>query len=207
MSRAARIGLLALIAVAAFALGGWLSLLRTGQDGTPADMHSYVLDPPRPLPEFTMTDQDGEPFSARDFEGDWSFLYFGYSYCPDVCPMALAEMARVKRRLEGEGIDPGRYYLVSVDPRRDTPERLAEYVAYFDPDFRGLTGDTPAIDVVTRAAGVVYQVPEAPEDDDYLVGHSSTITLVDPDGRIHAIFTTPLVAEDIAREFGSISEP
>jgi protein SCO1/2 len=200
--------LLLVVGVGAFVAGIVVSVMLGRQTEAPpapaADETGYVLDQPRALPDFTLVDQDGQPFGPQDFRGHWSLVYFGYTYCPDICPMSLAEMARVKQVLAEQGGAPegemadARYYLVSVDPRRDSPERLREYVAYFDPAFRGLTGDKAALDAFTRAAGVVYQVPDNPDDDEYLVGHSSTITLLNPDGRIHAIFTTPLEAGAIA---------
>ena len=192
---------LVLVGALAFAVGTWFSTERPASTDAAERQGAagYVLDAPRPLPEFELTDQDGQTFGPDGFTGDWSLVYFGFTYCPDICPTSLAEMARVREALERA--DPGlpdRYYLVSVDPRRDTPERLREYVRYFHPEFRGLTGDKEQIDRLTRAAGAVYQVPDAPPDEDYLVAHSSTITLIDPDGRVHAIFTTPLEADPIA---------
>lgn len=199
---------LVVIAIAAFAFGGWWSTgFRVGVPGqsSAVEINGYVLDAPRPLPDFSLVDDDGEIFGPGDFAGTWSFLYFGYSYCPDICPAALAVMAQVEQQLQDTGLaKDARFYLVSVDPRRDTPERLKAYVTYFGADFRGITGEKASLDAITRAAGVVYQVPESPERDDYLVGHSSTITLLNPAGEVHAIFTTPLVAEDIASSFSAI---
>ncbi|KAA9131948.1 SCO family protein [Marinihelvus fidelis] len=210
MSRLGRGIALVAVALVAFAFGGWWSTgFRTAAPGSssPVDMNGYVLDQPRALPEFSLVDQHGQTFSRAGFRGDWSLIYFGYTYCPDICPAAMAVMAQVDGMLREGGESPGvTFYLVSVDPRRDTPERLEEYVTYFGPEFRGLTGDTPALDVITRAAGVVYQVPEAPVSDDYLVGHSSTLTLLNPEGQVHAIFTTPLIAEDIASSFRAIRD-
>ena len=96
------------------------------------------------------------------------------------------------------------YYLVSVDPARDTPERLREYVAYFDPTFRGVTGERDEINKLAGAASVIYVIPESAPGVPYLVGHSSTITLIDPGGNVHAIFTSPLVADGIAADFAKI---
>lgn len=190
-----------LVGALAFGVGAWVSMERFGvspaADGQGAI--GYVLDTPRPLPEFALTDQDGEPFGTAGFHGDWSLIYFGFTFCPDICPTSLAEMARVHEQLErARPTLRDRYYLVSVDPRRDSPARLRDYVRYFHPEFRGLTGAKEQIDLLVRAAGAVYSVPDAPPDEDYLVAHSSTITLVDPQGRIHAIFTTPLQAGPIA---------
>lgn len=198
----ARTATLVIVALAAFGLGAWFALRPAPEPAEPAG-GGYVLDAPRDLPAFTLVDDRGRPFTDADFEGHWSLLYFGFTYCPDICPSALSVMAQVKEELDGEdGLDD-RYFLVSVDPDRDTPERLAEYVKYFDPTFRGITGDFEQLDLLTTAAGAVYKVPEQPEDENYLVAHSSTLTLVDPEGRIHAIFTSPFdpaaIGADLAR--------
>lgn len=193
-----RVLLVVLVALAAFALGTWYAL---APRQAPEPTGGYVLDSPRPLPAFTLVDEQGRAFTEQNFRGHWSMLYFGFTFCPDICPNALSVMAQVKTELDAvEGLDD-RYYLVSVDPDRDTPERMAEYVTYFDPAFRGVTGDFEQLDIITRAAGAVYKVPEAPEDEDYLVAHSSTLTVIDPQGRIHAIFTSPFRPDAIARDF------
>ena len=173
----------------------------------PLEINGFVVDDPRPLPEFSLVDGEGNAFQSGDFKGHWSFVYFGYTYCPDVCPMSLVEMAKVKRSLESDRqIDNDRYYLVSVDPGRDTPQRIGEYVRYFDPSFRGLTGESEEIDKFVAAAGAIYELPETIEDDNYLVGHSSFITLLNPDGNVHAFFTTDLDGDKLAADFRRILE-
>src|SRR5688572_258963 len=105
------------------------------------EIGGYVLATPRELPAVELVDERDAPFRAGAFAGHWSFLYFGYTYCPDVCPLTLVELAELKKLLAANGVaESTRYYLVSVDPERDTPERLREYVAYFDSELRGLTG-------------------------------------------------------------------
>lgn len=205
-----RIGPWLLVGLVAFALGGWYALSpRGGSDGPVTGsgdepIGGYVLDEPRSLPVFELVDEQGRAFTREDFQGHWSVLYFGFTYCPDICPSAMSVMAQVRTELaQAEGLDD-RYYLVSVDPDRDTPQRLAEYVTYFHPEFRGLTGSFDQLDVITRAAGAVYKVPEAPADDDYLVAHSSTLTVIDPQGRVHAIFTSPFDPEAIARRIAAL---
>ncbi|HEX6998756.1 MAG TPA: SCO family protein [Gammaproteobacteria bacterium] len=204
--RGARAAGLVVAASAAVAAGVWLGA-RTAeppQEPAPA-IGGYVLDQPRALPDFALVDGEGQPFGADDFRGEWSFLYFGYTYCPDVCPLSLVQLAELKKILaETEPGVPAGYYFVSVDPARDTPERLHEYVTYFDPSFRGLTGPLPEIDKLAKAASVVYVIPEAAEGESYLVGHSNTITLLDPEGRIHAVFTSPFEAERLAADFSAI---
>lgn len=193
---------LALVGTIAFGAGIFLAF--TAPVPVEPQSQGYVLDEPRPLPDFELVDEQGARFTREDFKGQWSLLYFGFTYCPDICPSSLAVMAQVKQALAGEGGVEDRYYLVSVDPGRDTPERLSEYVTYFDPEFRGLTGEFAQLDVITQAAGAVYKIPDAPESDDYLVAHSSTLTLIDPEGRIHAIFTSPFDPDAIAGDLQDI---
>jgi len=115
------------------------------------------------------------------------------------------ELASLKELLTAQAPDTRvEYYLVSVDPQRDTAERLREYVAYFDPAFRGLTGEPEQIAALARAAGAVYFVPPGQDEKTYLVSHSSSITLLDPDGRLHAVFTSPHEPGQLARDFGKI---
>lgn len=197
----------AAVALAVVALSGGVAAWRNmhPEAGNVPDIAGYVIQPAKKVPAFSLVDGNGTAFTNDAFEGNWSFLYFGYTYCPDMCPLSMIELSKVKQMLEGTHPRVTvHYYLVSVDPARDTPERLREYVAYFDPSFRGLTGDREEIDKLAGAASVAYMIPEAAPGAPYLVGHSSTITLIDPDGKVHAIFTTPLEAERIAADFAQI---
>ncbi|ALO45816.1 SCO family protein [Pseudohongiella spirulinae] len=170
------------------------------------EVGGLVLRDARELPPFELLDINGDIFRETDFAGDWSFLYFGFTYCPDICPTSLVEMEKLKQRL-GEShpeLTP-QFYLVSVDPLRDTPERLREYVSFFDPEFRGLTGEMAEIDKFADAAAVVYQLPsDAQAGGDYEVGHSSTIVVIDPAGDVRAILTPPLRAANLASDFAAI---
>ena len=196
-----------LVGLAVLTAGGFVDGPVRETAEAPLEINGFVVDVPRRLPEFSLIDGEGNAFQSGDFRGYWSFVYFGYTYCPDVCPMSLVEMAKVKRSLENDQrIDNDRYYLVSVDPGRDTPERIGEYVRYFDPSFRGLTGDAEEIDKFVAAAGAIYELPETIENDNYLVGHSSFITLLNPDGNVHAFFTTDLDGDKLAADFRSILE-
>jgi protein SCO1/2 len=172
----------------------------------PPQIGGYVLPEPRPLGSFELVDERGERFAPADFAGHWSFLYFGYTYCPDVCPLALVELANVKKLLAASA--PGvaaEYYLVSVDPARDTAERLGEYVAYFDPSFHGVTGSLEALTTFANQAGAIFFVPEDQDHESYLVSHSSSIVLLDPDGRVYAIFSPPHAPEQVAADFAKVA--
>lgn len=207
-------GFLALAAMLALVAGVWVNVVMMGADTEtesrasllPPEVDGLVLKDPRQLPVFQLLDTRGELFRETDFVGDWSFLYFGFTYCPDICPTSLVEMAKLKRSLEAS--HPGlalQFYLVTVDPVRDTPDRMREYVGFFDSSFRGLTGERAEIDKLADAAAVVYQLPaDARAGGTYDVGHSSTIVVIDPRGDVRAILTPPLKAAGLARDFSVI---
>lgn len=205
-SNVARRALPFAVAVLAAALGiaAWLNL--DARQNRPPEIRGYVLAEPRALPAVELVDEQGAPFRPADFEGRWSLLYFGYTYCPDVCPLTLVQLANLKRALEAQGSAAGvEYYLVSVDPRRDTPARLREYVAYFDPEFHGLTGAPPALAALASATDTVFDVPEGQDGDNYLVSHSSNVVLLDPSARVHAVFTPPHEPAALAADFTKVA--
>jgi len=193
------------IAATAAALVGGVLGRQYWQTEPPPKIGGYVLPSPRTLPAVALVDEQGRAFSPADFAGRWSFLYFGYTYCPDVCPLTLVELATLKKALAEQLPDtPTDYYLVSVDPARDTPERLKEYVAYFDASFHGLTGSIDDLKALTQQTGSVFLVPEGNSEDGYLVSHSSNIALVDPAGHLAAVFTAPHTPKQLAVDFGQI---
>jgi protein SCO1/2 len=192
-------------AALAIAIGIGAGLWRRGASTPPPAIGGYVLPSPRPLGAFELVDDRVRKVTPRDFVGHWSFLYFGYTYCPDVCPLTLVELADVKKRLAER--TPGAavsVYFVSVDPERDSPERLHEYVTYFDPDFHGLTGDVAEISALANVAGAVFFVPPGQDEKTYLVSHSSSIALLEPSGGLRAVFTAPHDAEQVAADFTRI---
>lgn len=189
-------------AAAAFALGVGTWLLLDAHEPPPLEIGGYVLATPRDLPAVELVDERGAPFRPHDFVGHWSFLYFGYTYCPDVCPLTLVELSKLKLELAADGFnEPSAFYLVSVDPRRDTPARLREYVAYFDPELRALTGSAAALASLAQAADTVFDVPDDSGGDNYLVSHSSNVVLLDPNGRVHAVFSAPHDPSRLAEDF------
>lgn len=198
------VALIVCVALAALA-GGALLAVRYRHAGPPPQIGGYVLPEPQALPAVALVDEHGRTFGPADFAGHWSFVYFGYTYCPDVCPLTLVKLADLKKRLAQTL--PGtaaEYYLISVDPARDTPDRLRDYVTYFDPGFHGLTGGVPDLTSLAQATGSVFFVPEGQSQDTYLVSHSSNITLLDPKGRLYAVFTQPQEPAQLAADFAAI---
>jgi protein SCO1/2 len=165
-----------LLLVAALALSvvaAWLLWRAADQTGAERERAAAV--------SFALTDQDGRVRTDKDFRGRWVLLYFGYSYCPDVCPTTLAVMASTLEQL-GAAADQVVPVFVSVDPARDTPAVLKTYLAAFGPRFVGLTGTPDAIAKLARAYGVYFQKHPLPGGS-YSVDHTSAIYLLDREGR------------------------
>ena len=174
----------------------------------PPAVPGFLWPDPPALPEFTLTDQRGEPFGLDRLKGRWSFLFFGFTHCPDVCPTTLSMLAKVSRELEpddGPGGDP-QFVFVSVDPARDTPARLGEYVAYFDPDFLGVSGPDSALQPLARQLGIFVRRDAPDADGNYLVAHGAAVLLVDPQGRFVGVFQAPHDPVAIATSYRLIRE-
>lgn len=156
---------------------------------------------PRPIGAFTLQDHRGRAFTRERLEGAWTFMFFGYTHCPDVCPTTLATLRRVEQDLAEHESAPRQHVLVSVDPARDTPEHLAGYVSSFGPAFLGVTGRDDALSKLARDVGAVYFRGEPGDDGSYLVDHTASIMLVDPRGRLVALFGMPHDAAAIGARF------
>jgi protein SCO1/2 len=146
---------------------------------------------------FSLTDQNGRAVTEADFAGRFLLIYFGYTYCPDVCPTELGTVAAALDVLEGQGerVTP---VFITVDPERDTPAALADYVSRFHPRMVGLTGTAQQVAAAARAYRVYYAKAQRPEMTQYLMDHSSFIYLVGPDGKVRALFRPETSPEAIA---------
>lgn len=179
-------------------LGSGLYLAGSRNGETP-DIPGMLWPYPKPIGDFALVDDHGRPFDRDRLAGKWSFLFFGFTHCPDVCPTTLATLADVAGRLRAPaGGAPYQYVFVTVDPQRDTPERLAEYVDYFDERFIGVRGDDGALTKLTRELGVVWFRGEPEEDGAYIVDHTAAVLFVDPEVRLVGVFSAPHDAGDIA---------
>lgn len=145
-----------------------------------------LMDPLAPVNDFSLTAAGGKPVRISDFRGKLVALYFGYTYCPDVCPTTLAELAAGMRDL-GADAQQVQVIFISVDPARDTPERLADYVANFDPSFIGITGSPEEIAAVATPLGIYYQAHEGTAATGYLVDHTATVMVLDRQGRLRLL--------------------
>lgn len=170
------------------------------------NLSAVMMPKPIPVQPFELTDFNGKRFDAGRLKGHWSFVFFGYTHCPDVCPTTLSELARVFNRLAD---DPAlqqntEFVFVSVDPKRDTPEQLKTFVHYFNPGFLAATGDDEQLTRFAKQLFVVYQRDDANGGDDYDVAHSANISLIDPDGNFVAAFKGVHDPKRIAADFKQI---
>jgi protein SCO1 len=147
---------------------------------------------------FELTDQNGQPFSDKDLKGKFFLVFFGFTHCPDVCPTTLFEISEIMRNL-GPAADRTAALFISVDPERDTPEAMKEYLSSFDPHVRGLTGDAAALAAVAKAYRVYYK--KVPLDGgDYTMDHTAIVYLMDKDGRFVAPFNMRRTADVAAAD-------
>jgi len=150
-----------------------------------------------PLPSFALQ-RTGSAFTPNDLRGRWSFLYFGYTNCPDACPATLGLLSHVQEALQAQGVQPPRIVFISLDPRRDTPELLARYTAAFGPDTIGATGSDSALHGLVDFFGVTFERKDQADKVNYAIDHTTNFFLVTPDGRWLATFAPGDDAEAVA---------
>ena len=164
---------------------------------------AYFIDPPRQLAEFKLIDDSSEVFLPEEFAGKWNILFFGFTYCPDICPLTMKQMSDVKKSL-GEYSDNLRFFLVSVDPDRDKPESLRVYLDNFDLDFKGLTGEIDQIyKFSTQVNAPFFPVVNSPEPN-YTVDHSGSLILISPEAKYAGFFRAPHDTDKITKALASL---
>jgi len=162
---------------------------------------------PKQLLPFKTIDHKGREFGLNHLQGKWSFLFFGYTHCPDICPITLTVMSQVHEQLITKGkANNVQILFVSVDPERDTPDQLKTYVKYFNPDFIGLGGTEQQINSLSRQIGIAYIKGEETASDDYVVDHTASVILIDPQGRFVSLFSAPQQVDSTVEQFIAIRE-
>ena len=194
------------VALAAILAGVWLAEVYREHDSQAMLLPDQVITlfpDPKPLTAFALSDDKNRVFDLASLKGKWSFLFFGFTHCPDVCPTTLAVLARARDNIakNAAGAEDVQFVFVSVDPNRDTASKLRQYVDYFDTTFLGVTGDDAQIANLAGQLGATYQVAITPGVENYPVYHSMAVFLLDPQARYHAVFTPPHDAEAIGRRF------
>lgn len=182
------VGLLSFLLVGVVALGVFLFSKPDGFRGT-------MYAEPYPLaPEIELTRDNGAHFRLREMRGDAVLLFFGYTSCPDICPTTMAELKQALEQLDEEDSKRARVLFITVDPERDTPERVQEYVNHFNPDFIGLSGTEAELAEVWKDYGVFREIVQGSSAAGYLVDHTARVTLIDQEGnlRLSYAFDTPV---------------
>ncbi len=186
------------VAIIAIVTGTWMSW--RVMVPPPSPQTATLLPAPAALAEFSLLDQDGELFSRDSFKGSWNLVFFGFTNCPDVCPLTLQVLASARNQMLKDGLEtPPRIVLVSVDPERDTPAIIGQYVAHFGDGILGVTGDLEEIRKLTDGLGI-YFGKSGIDGDNYSVDHSAVVIVVNPEGQFHALFGAPHAAENFAHD-------
>jgi len=191
MSSRSRLILGAVAALALLALSGGLALWMTGRGSDSSFSAGASIGG-----AFTLTASDGSAVTDQTYRGKWLLIYFGYTYCPDACPTALNEISTAMTKLGASGakVQP---LFITVDPERDTPKVMADYVQAFDGHIVGLTGTTAQIAAVAKEYRVYFERRKT--DDGYLMDHTSLIYVIDPRGRFVRLFPGDMKGDRIAQ--------
>ncbi len=167
---------------------------------------SYLLDQQVAIADFNLIDQNKQAFTAEQIKGEWTFWFFGFTHCPDICPFTMGTLSAVMQMLKQEhDIDNIRTVFVSVDPLRDTPERMKSYLETFGNEVIGVSSTEPELATFIKNMGIVAKLPKAVNaNDNYDVMHSSSIYLIAPNNAIAALLRTPHSVDDIVYNFQQV---
>jgi protein SCO1 len=192
--------LVAVILGIALAAGLALFLRGAGSDKPGPALTATVLPAPVSLPDVTLVDDRGEPVDQHLFDGRWNLVYFGFTNCPDICPVTLQTLAQARASLAESGQSPlPRIVFVSVDPERDTTDRIAAYVNSFGEDTLGITGNPDELRKLTEALGI-YFAKAGTDPANYSVDHSAVVLLIGPGGQLRALFSAPHTAAQFVHD-------
>lgn len=161
---------------------------------------ALVYEPARALAPFVLQGSEGGEVTNDSLKGQWTLLFTGYTFCPDICPTTMADLRRALPDLQQHSEVPVKVWMISVDPMRDTLQRVADYAGFFGPEFLGVRAEHPQLYPFVNDLGLMYSIP-AEGETDYLVNHSAAIVLVNPDGNRQAIFK----AEHVIGEIPSVN--
>ncbi|MEG3641253.1 SCO family protein [Magnetococcus sp. PR-3] len=171
----------------------------------PDQVKGIAVTAPRPLESFDLVDQEGKVFNKARVQGQWSLLFFGYTYCPDVCPTSLTLLAEMFDVMAEQNMaDDYQGVFVSVDPKRDTVSLLKEYTAYFHPKIIGVTGQDKAIASVAGLMGALYYREPGRGDEDYLISHSAKLHVINPAGQMVAALPSDKSPDELVALFKTI---
>ena len=207
-----RATLVVLVVALAAGLGLWASQRYFGAapaSSWPQTQVVRLFEPPRELPAFSLRQSDGTQLVPGELRGHWTLVFLGFTHCPDVCPTTLAQLSVAQKQWEPlpEASRP-RVLFISVDPERDTPDRIGEYAHAFHKDTLAATANIPALENFTRSLSLVFAKVPAPEGapaDQYSVDHSASMAVLDPQGRMSGLVQQPLDPAAIAADLAALT--
>ncbi len=171
------------------------------QDDISIEVGTLYPDDFKQVSPFELKTGKNQAYTEESFKDKWTLLFFGFISCPDVCPTSLVTLQQIKQKIQGTiPEDKIEYVFISVDPKRDTPEKLDEYVTYFDPAFTGVTGEESQLKKLTRSLAAFFSIPEHVEGENYLVEHSASIYLIGENAQPKVLFSYPHTADKMAND-------
>lgn len=198
-----------LVAIVALVLGLTVNKVLTSKgQGDPTallDAGIVLLPQSRSLPALSLIDQDGQTVAVDQLKDQWSLLFFGYTFCPDICPATLAQLRQLQGQLPPETLAKLRIVLVTVDPNRDTPEQLKKYLDYFDAGFIGWTGEQAIIQKLANSVSIPF-IPADTSQENYTVDHSGNLVLIGPDGKQRGFIRAPINNAKLAAQLPGLLE-
>lgn len=165
----------------------------------PKEWHGMEIQSNLPVTNFTLTGPGEQPVSLVEFRGKVVMLYFGYTFCPDVCPATMVEL-RDALEILGNRSEDVQVIMITVDPERDTSEVLEKYLAHFDESFIGLTGTPDELIAVTAPMGIFFERHEGSAASGYLIDHTATVAVLDKDGKLRLIYPFGITGEEMAAD-------
>ena len=163
------------------------------------DLGLYLIEPARDLGSFNLIDSNEKEFLPQDFEGKWNVLFFGFTFCPDICPITMRMLSRIEKEIDSQELDKIRIFLVTVDPDRDSPDQLKVYLENFSENFIGLTGGLDQIYNFATRVNAPFSPISNSKDPHYTVDHTGSIILINPEGNYAGFFRAPHNQDDIKK--------
>lgn len=183
------------------------------------ELGAVVYEQPVVLQPFSLADQRGQVFSQDNLIGGWTLIFFGFTSCPDICPLTLTELSQFYKNLPADSLlKDTNVIMVSVDPGRDTTEKMAEYMGSFHEDFIGLNGPYDDVAALAKQLFVAHSPPPlqtstqdehaghggAATEEDYVIDHSGNILIINPEGRYHGFFDAAIQDRELTRAYEAI---
>lgn len=162
----------------------------------------YLYDEPRPISDFSLTDEQGKRVDESMLHGQWTLAFLGFTNCPDICPTTMATLSRANERISDRATEP-QFLMITADPERDTPEALSRYVTFFGNDFRGVTGDVDTLrDLASDLNASINHSTDT--NGTPVVEHSAHLSIISPNGRLAGLIQKPFDADTVADTYEAI---